>query len=120
MTFDYISLRDGTVEPLITEFGKPGNIVVNVPPSGAPWESQFGSEESYPITIVQTKFQKSDNSGTLVEMGDVLFIISTQGVTLDPELAQRIIANGTTYQIIRVDPVQPGTTIMLWKVHARK
>ena len=120
MAFDYVSLRDGTVEPLIAEFGKPGYLVVNVPASGAAWESQFGSEETYPITIVQTKFQKSDNSGTLVEMGDVLFIVSTQGATVDPQLAQRIIANGDTYQVIRVDPVQPGTTIMLWKVHARK
>lgn len=120
MAFDYISLRDDTAEPLIAEFGKPGQIAVNDSSSFAPYESQFGSETLHDCTVVQTRFQKADNNGTLVEEGDVLFLVSTDGVTIDPALAHRIVAGGATYQVVRVDPLQPGPTIMLWKVHARK
>jgi len=120
MAFDYAGLRDGTVEPLIAEFGKPGQISVNVPAVGDPWDSQIGGETLFDVKLVQTKFVKDNNQGTLVEENDVLFLVSTEGVTADPEMANRIVVGGVTYQVVRIDPLQPGTVTMLWKVHARK
>ena len=120
MAFDYPALRDNTVEPKIAEYGKPGTLYINDPEGGAPYESQFGDELAYPVTVLQTGFTKADNKGTLVEKGDVMFLVSTEGVTADPELAHRIEVNSITYQVVRVDPLFPGPTIMFWKVHARK
>ena len=147
MTFDYASLRDGTVEPLIAEFGKAGVLYVYTDiPSGAlidrdgnyildrdgnyivsrsgslreAWESQLGSDLPYAVVLIQTQFKKDNNMGTLVEKDDVQFLVSTQGVTIDPELANRITVDSVTYQVVRVDPLKPGTVTMLWKVHARK
>ncbi len=142
MAFDYTELRDDTVEPLLAEFGKSGFLYRNAPSNvlvdrnGAPivdrdgnfivvrdtvpWGSQLDVEVPYPVTLLQTMFKKSDNSGTLVEVGDVLFLVSTKGVTIDPGLAERIAANDVTYQVIRIDPLQPGSVVMLWKIHARK
>jgi len=122
VSFDYAGLRDDTVQPLLAEFGKvtPGQISVNVPATGAPYESQIGTPVLYPCTVVQTVFKKSDNNGTLVEAGDVLFLVSPEGLLIDPELADRILVDGVTYQVVRVDPLKPGSTIMLWKVHGRK
>jgi len=120
MGFDYTTLRDGTVEPLLAEFGKPGTLVVNDLVSGEPWESQIGSETTYPVTVVQTVFTKADNNGTLVEMNDVLFLVSTDGIVIDPELADRFTVDSITYQVVRIDPLKPGPVIMLWKLHARK
>ena len=145
MAFDYTGLRDETAEPLIKEFGKTGGLLVNDPATGLynvvngannvinvlnnvvngvssrePYESQFDSETSHAIIAVQTQFKKSDNNGTLVEMGDVLFLVSTEGVTIDPALANRITMNSITYQVVRIDPLEPGPVVMLWKIHARK
>lgn len=121
MGFDYTGLRDDTVEPLIAEYGKMGVLHVNVPATGAePYESQLDGETLHDVVVVQTQFKKTDNMGTLVEMGDVGFLVSTEGLVIDPDLAQRISANGLTYQIIRIDPLQPGPVVMFWKVHARK
>lgn len=146
MAFDYTGLRDGTVEPLIAEFGKSGSILVTTPPgeflldrdgnqildrdgnpitvrdvvAAAPYGSQLGFDVAHAVTLVQTRFKKSDNNGTLVEMGDVLFLVSTEGVTIDPSMANRMTVGGVTYQVIRIDPLQPGDVVMLWKVHARK
>lgn len=120
MAFDYAALRTETVEPLIDEFGKAAQIAVNDPASGDPWDSDLDAETLHDVTLVQTKFHKSDNQGTLVEVGDVMFLVSTKGVTIDPALADRVIVGGITYQVVRVDPLQPGSTVMLWKIHARK
>ncbi len=120
MAFDYASLRDGTVEKLIAFFGKPGQIAVNDPTTGAPYDSRLGSETLHPVKAVQIQFKKADNQGTLVLKTDVLYLVSTEGVTIDPELANRIDVNSITYQVVRVDPLKPGTITMLWKVHARK
>jgi len=120
MAFDYAGLRDETAEPLIKEFGKTGGLLVNDPATGAPYESQIGAEVSHAIIAVQTQFKKTDNNGTLVEMGDVLFLVSTEGVTIDPALANRITMNSITYQVVRIDPLEPGPVVMLWKIHARK
>ena len=148
MAFDYPNLRDETVEPLIAEFGKTGILYVhNDAPEGAlvdrdgnyildrdgnyivergggsereAWESQLGSDDSHAVTLVQLQFKKSDNKGTLVEMGDVLFLVSTEGVTVDPALANRFQVGGIIYQVVRIDPLQPGSTVMKWNIHGRK
>ena len=150
MAFDYISLRDETVEPLIAEFGKsePGVLYVhNDVPAGAlvdrdgnyildrdgnyiiargggsereAWESQLGSDDQHPVTLVQLQFKKSDNKGTLVEKGDVLFLVSTEGVTVDPSLANRFKVDGIIYQVVRIDPLKPGSTVLKWNIHGRK
>jgi len=119
MTFDYTALRDNTVEPLIAEFGDDGQIGVNDASTGAPYESQLASETLHPGKFVRTKFTKADNNGTLVEKGDVLFLLSTQGIVINLALAHRIIVD-TTYQVVRIDPLRPGPVTILWKVHARK
>ena len=120
MAFDYPGIRDGVAEPLLKNFGKPGQISVNVPGTGDPWESQIDNETLYDVIAAQTRFTKDHNNGTLVKQNDVLFIVSTEGVSVDPELANRIIVKGITYQVVRVDPLEPGITTMLWYVHARK
>jgi hypothetical protein len=120
MAFDYVRIRDGTVEPLFDKFGKPGQIAVNVPATGAlPYESQIDGEDLYDIVVIQTTFEKDNNRGTLVQETDVLFLVSTK-TEISPEMADRIIVENVTYQIVRVDPLTPGPTIMLWSVHARK
>jgi hypothetical protein len=121
MAFDYTALNTETVQPLIDEFGKDGQLSINVPDSGAePYENQIGESVLHAVRLVQTVFKKADNMGTLVEAGDVLFIISTKGVTVDPQLADRMIVDTVKYQVVRVDPLMPGPVIMLWKIHARK
>jgi len=121
MAFDYSTMRLETVEPLIDEFGKDGQLAVNVPATGAaPYESQLDGEVLHDIRLVQTRFKKDNNNGTLVEEEDVLYLVSTQGVTIEPAMANRIIVASISYQVVRVDPLAPGPVTMFWYIHARK
>lgn len=121
MAFDYADLRDNTVIPAIEEYGKDGELSVNTPPTGAePYESQIGEPVLHPVRVLQTSFKKSTNNGTLIVKGDVLYMVSTKGVTIDPSLANRIIVGGVTYQVVRIDPLETGPVILFWYIHARK
>ena len=120
MGFDYQRIRDNVAEPKLSQFGTSGYLSMNGSSTGKPWDSQLGNDSQLPITVVRTIFKKSDNQGTLVEKNDVMFLVSTEGVSIDPALADRMTVDNVTYQIIRIDPLKPGPVVMLWKVHARK
>ena len=121
VALNYTRIRNRVVEPRIKKYGKPGQIAVNVASTGAePYESQLDGETLHDGKFLQTKFEKADNQGTLVEKDDVLYLLSTEGVTIDPDLANRVIVGGVTYQIVRIDPLEPGIVTMFWYVHARK
>lgn len=114
-------MRLETVEPLIDEFGKDGQLAINVPATGAaPYDSQLDGETLHAVRVVQTRFRKDNNNGTLVEENDVLYLVSTQGVSIEPAMANRIVVDGVSYQVVRVDPLVPGPLVMFWYVHARK
>ena len=122
MAFDYITLRDTVAEPLLKEFGNQGDGFLMIPgePIGEDYGSRLDNDTECPITYTIGHFEKSENNGTLVEENDLMFLVSTEGVTIKVKLANRIVADGIEYQIVRIDPLKPGPIIMLWKVHARK
>ena len=120
MAFDYANIRDTVVEPAIAEFGDnalfllPGEFV------GEDWESRLNSDTESPIKCLRTKFTKATNNGTLVEENDVMYLVSTAGIVIDPELVDRFATDCIEYQIVRIDPLKPGPTVVLWTVHVRK
>ncbi len=119
--FDYVTLRDTTVNGLLENFGKTATMFQNVAVPGAnPWDSEITTETSAEVTVVQTEFSKADISLSLVEAGDVKFLMSTNGVDFDPSLSDRIQTGADVYQITQVEPLQPGSTVMLWTIYARK
>lgn len=120
MGFDYIGMRDTVAEPLIARFGDVGYFSLPGETIGEDYESDLNNDSECRVAYVRTQFKKSENSGTLVEKNDVMFLVSTEGVNFDPELADRFTADCVEYQIVRIDPLQPGPVVMLWKVHARK
>ena len=118
--FDYDTLRTGTVEPLIEQFGDKGHFILPGESVGEAWESNLDNGVECPVTGVRTSFKTDNNQGTLVEKNDVMFLISTKGVAQDPTLAEQLVMDCVKYQVIRIDPLKPGPVVMLWKVHARK
>lgn len=120
MAFDYASLRDDTVQPLIADFGDDATLTIPGAPLGEPYGSHLDTLTEYPCKVVRSRFMETHNSGTLVQETDSLFLLSTAGVTVDPSIASRLTVDGTEFQVIRIDPLKPGPVVMLWKVHVRK
>jgi hypothetical protein len=120
MQFDYEKLKVGTVERLIEKFGKSGTLRLPGVQTNTDYNPEPADSIEQPVKVIQTHFKKEDNNGTLVQETDVMFLISTAGVTTDPKMADGLSVEGTLYGVVRIDPLAPGPVVMLWKVHARK
>jgi hypothetical protein len=118
--FDYVSLRDAVVKPLIKDFGKTATLLAPGPSTGLAYDPQPGTDVSQAIIVTETKVEEKDTVGTNVQMTDTAYLASPEGVTVDPHLADRIVVGGVTYQVIKIVPLRPGPTTMLWKIFARK
>lgn len=120
--FDYAGLRDSVVQPLIRDFGKVTDATLISPgvPTGAEYDPQPGPPVEQPVKVVQTELKKEDVDGTTVQATDLVFLASTEGVTTDPELADKMIVDGKTYQVVRIKPLKPGSITMLWRVFCRR
>lgn len=118
MTYDYASLRDNTVEPLMTRFGKAGTITTPTGAGANPWDPDTGSTDT-PVTVVEVNPEVMDRDGTLVQENDVMFLVSPEG---DPalDLAQSLTVEGEEYRVVGIKPVRPGPVVVLWKAHCRK
>jgi hypothetical protein len=118
MSFNYSALRDNTVEPLMTRFGKPGVITAPTGAPADPWNPATG-ETTTNVTVVETQPDITERGGTLIEEGDVIFLVSPEG---DPslDLAQTLEVEGVVYRVVGIMPVRPGPVAMLWKAHCRR
>jgi hypothetical protein len=123
MGFDYLGVRNSVVDPAISFFGKrAGDAFLLLPglKTGSDYSPERAEDTPIQVDALQTSFKKATNNGTLIKKTDVLFMVSTKNVALDPTLADKINVDGTLYQIVRIDPLRTGPTIMYWYVHARK
>lgn len=140
MTFDYETLKTETVEPLIERFGKIAHLLVPwndakgyveegywaegyVGPGHAPWNPPEEYRYEYPVWFVETGYKIESLRGTYIQQGDKLGIVSTKALTVPgpmPKKNRDIRIDGIVYRTIDLQPLNPGGTIMLYTVHARK
>lgn len=121
--FDYTSIRDNVVQVQIKDKGKLATLLgPGVATSGQPaWDPQPGADVEQPVWIVETELKARDVDGTVVQITDTMFLASPEGViTIEPELATRLLLDGRKWQVVQVKRIKPGGTLMAWKVIARR
>lgn len=137
MAYDYDSLRDETVIPLILNYGLP--ITLTKRGSTATYEKRYDpatksfiwvdvetdevfTQEpaetvvAYQGLAVRTKYRDEAIDGTLVKRGDVRLL--AVNIPL-PQLGDTIQVGDTVYNVVQTDPVAPGPTVVLYKVQVR-
>lgn len=119
MTFDYTSLRDDTVEPLIAQFGKAATLTQPGTSTGPEYDPTPGTPTEYAVTVVESRFSMADKAGTLVQEDDRMFLMSTANDPA-PSLKGTMTVGSDTLQVVNLEPVKPGSIAMLWRVHCRK
>jgi hypothetical protein len=120
MTLD--ATARATAERLIRAFGKAVTIrrVTRSfdPASGKATETH----EDFPAKISPPeRFREALIDGTLVRAGDLRAQLAAEGLTIIPEPARdRIVIDGTAWDLLRVDPVMSGEQTALYTLHLRK
>ncbi len=122
--FDYPGIRDSVVIPQLANFGKAATLTQPGPTTGPDFDPIPGTPVVIPVTVLELSPPGSQSSvgavpGTVIRFDDRRFMMSTDG---DPvaDLNGTLTVGGKILQVVSLDPNQPGSTILFWRVRCRK
>lgn len=118
--FDYERLKVNVAEKQIKRFGKVVQIITPGANTGTDYDPVYGDATESDVYFLETQWKMSDAQKTLVQVGDKLGIISTEGGLVPDQLINTINIGGEVFQLIVVQPLQPGAITMLYYIAARK
>lgn len=108
-TFDYARSR-ATAERLIAKFGTTGTIRRTVQ-SGPSYDLVL-TDTDYPCTLVTLEIDISKVDGTLIQQGDRMVYVSTQGLTIEVTVSDKLVIAGKEHVIKQCRPLSPaGLTV---------
>ena len=110
--FDY-SRAKATAERLIARYGKAGAIR-RTASSGDAW-NPTQTDTDHDCTLVVLDYSLRERESTLIGATDRRVLISTDGLTITPTNADKLVIGSTVHEIVRIMPLEPGPTIVLWE-----
>lgn len=110
----YVRL-EATARRLIASYGKPAAIVREE--RAGPPHAPVVTEVEHPVTLVETGYSLTNRSETLVQAGDKVGLISTEGEA--PQLDDVLRLDGADYRFVDLQPLNPGGLTLLFEFQAR-
>lgn len=108
-TFDYAKSR-ATAERLIAKFGTAGAIRRSVK-TGPDYDPDI-TDTDYTCTLVTLEIDMSKIDGTLIQKGDRMVYVSTQGLPIEIAESDRIVVAEKEHVIKQCRPLSPaGLTV---------
>lgn len=107
-----------TAERLIDRFGQTGalrRMVSNDDPF-----NPVLTPVDYACTFVVLDYAKKDIDGTLILQTDQMVYLSTQGLTIEPNVTDKVVVGGVVFTIINVKPLSPAGVVVFYEMQVRK
>lgn len=117
---DYESLKVNVAEQQIRDKGRLAYIITPGAPTGPAYDPQPGEPTRDEVYFLETRYSMTDRDNSLVQVGDKLGLVSTETGAVPDKSINQIEIDSVTYQLLDVQPLNPGGVVMLYKVHARK
>lgn len=116
MTAAVYTRLEATAKRLIEKYGKDATLtkITNSGPAHNPTQTESTST----VKMVETGYSLTNRNESLVQAGDKLGLISTAGES--PELKDKITIDSVKYNIIDLQPLNPGGVTLLFEFTARK
>ena len=114
--FNYARAR-ATAERLINRYGQDGAIR-RIVESGPAWDPVL-TPEDMACRLVDLNYEEKNIDGTLIKRGDRMVYLSTAGLTIEPQLSDKVLIGGVEHSIQNVLPLSPGGIIVFWQIQAR-
>jgi len=122
----YTELRDGTVDPLMEQFGfamvlRSSREPTIDPNTGAITAAAVNVDT--PVNGLFRFYSQDEIDGMNIQANDVQCLIggtevNAAGITPDTEM--QVIAQGVTYNVVRITPTQPGGVAVLYRLQIRR
>lgn len=107
---------EATARRLIASYGKPAAIV-REERTGPP-HAPVVTEVEHPVTLVETGYSLTNRNETLIQTGDKVGLISTEGEA--PKLDDKLRLDGADYGFVDLQPLNPGGVVLLYEFQARR
>ncbi|ENN87830.1 hypothetical protein RHSP_47807 [Rhizobium freirei PRF 81] len=115
--FDYGKARVAA-ERLIAKFGQ--KAVLRRITSAGPDYDPVQTSEDFPCSLVDLDQSQAHVADTLIQRGDRMVYLSTEGLSVTPTLADRVLIGGAEHAIVDIQPLSPGGTIVFWQLQVRR
>ena len=118
MSFDYARMK-ATADRLIAKFGQAA--VLRRPTwTGTEQNPVAGTPTDYPVTVVVEVYAFSQIDGERVRRDDKKVLVSKGSLAVEPAVSDKIVIGGVEHAIVRVMPTDPGGTVIMWELQARR
>lgn len=115
--FDYDRTR-ATAERLIAKFGQKGSL--RRISSAGPNYDPVQTNEDFACSLVDLDQSQVHVADTLVQRGDRIVYLSTDGLSITPTLADKVLIGGVEHSIVDIQPLSPGGTVVFWQLQVRR
>ena len=108
-----------TADRLIAKFGQAATL--RRPTStGTAFNPTPGAPVDHAITVVVEVFGFREIDGTRIKRDDLKVLLAKDALTVEPTTSDRLLIGGADYGIIDVRPENPGGTLLMWTIQARR
>ncbi|MFB2561770.1 hypothetical protein [Rhizobium sp. IMFF44] len=115
--FDYDNAR-ATAIRLIVRFGQKGSLR-RITNSGPDYDPVQASED-FPCSFVDLDQNQVHVADTLIQRGDRMVYLSTEGLSIAPTLADKVLIGGAEHAIVDIQPLSPGGMVVFWQLQVRR
>jgi len=115
--FDYSKARV-TAERLIAKFGQKASLrrIVNSGPDYDPVQTS----EDFMCSLVDLDHSQAHIGDTLIQRGDRMVYLSTEGLSIAPTLSDKVLIGGVEHAIVDIQPLSPGGMVVFWQLQVRR
>lgn len=115
--FDYSGIK-ATAEGLIERFGQAGTLTQTANSGTAYDPTRVDTDHT--VNVALLNFKTSEIDGTVIQQGDKKAYLSTDDLTVVPVPGDKLNANSEDHRVMMVEPINPGGTVVVYKLQVRK
>lgn len=87
--------------------------------SGSP-QNPTQTETNHTVLVAVMNYSNKEIDGTLIQETDKKIYMSTEGLTVVPDVADTLTVEGAAHEIINVIPLSPAGTVVFYELQARR
>jgi len=119
VAFDYARSRS-SADRLIANFGQTGTIERPTASTGPAYDPTPGTPASHAVTFAVTDYRNQEIDGVRVLATDKKVLLAKAGLSIEPTTSDKLLIGGVSHSIVRIEPLSPAGTVVMWTLQVRK
>ena len=81
----------------------------------------YGPDTSYPVTLLSATYaiELQLIAGGFLDVGDQRVLVSVEGLTVEPATTDKLLIDGTEFEVRRGAPLSPAGEVIFWEMQVR-